>query len=320
MDRDELFLNLNEYNYNPMNDVLFKFIFGKEERKQITIDFLNAVLEPSLGHAIQDLAFAPSEMNPEHEGDKLTRLDVACILDTGEQVDVEVQVVNEGNMARRTLFYWSQMYLMSLPAGKTYDDLKPAITVNLLNFSFLPQEGPHAVYGLYNMETGDRLTRDLELHFLELPKYIKGVQKPISQMTKMERWLAYFANRLDKKGKEELAMSEAAIHTAMDAARIFLSNTAERRLYINKEMARMDRDSGLLHAERKGEQKGLQKGEQIGLQRGEQIGLQKGERIGEEKMGQLMQILSQEQNYTAIAMASTDKAFRESLYRKYHIV
>ncbi len=103
-------------------------------------------------------------------------------------------------------------------------------------------------------------------------------------------------------------MSEAAIHTAMDAARIFLSDTAERRRYLNREMARMDYDSGLLHAERKG------------LEKGEQIGLEKGEQIGEEKMGQLMQILSQEQNYTAIAMASTDKVFRESLYRKYHIV
>lgn len=47
-EEDALFENLNEYNYNPLNDVLFKFIFGKEERKQITIDFLNAVLNPSL--------------------------------------------------------------------------------------------------------------------------------------------------------------------------------------------------------------------------------------------------------------------------------
>ncbi len=99
-------------------------------------------------------------------------------------------------------------------------------------------------------------------------------------------------------------MSEAAIHTAMDAARIFLSNTAERRLYINKEMSRMDRDSGLLHAERKGEQKGLQKGEQI----------------GEDKMGRLMQILFQEKDFANAQAASTDKVLRESLYRKYHIV
>ncbi len=256
MNEDFLFENLNEYNYNPLNDVLFKFIFGKEERKQITIDFLNAVLHPSLGHSIQDLQFSNTEMSPEHDNDKLTRLDVACVLDSGEQVDVEVQVANEKNMARRTLYYWSQMYLMSLPAGKTYKNLKPCITINLVNFSFLPQEEPHALYGIYNSANGHQLTKDLAIHFLEIPKYAKQEKKPISEMSKMERWLAYFANQLDRKGKEELAMSEAAIQNAMDAARIFLNNTAERRLYINREMARMDRESQLEDAHEEGIKKG----------------------------------------------------------------
>lgn len=252
MNEDILFENLNEYNYNPLNDVLFKFIFGKEERKQITIDFLNAVLNPSLGHTIQDLQFSNTEMSPEHDHDKLTRLDVACVLDSGEQVDVEVQVANERNMARRTLYYWSQMYLMSLPAGKTYRNLKPCITINLVNFSFLPQEEPHALYGIYNPTNGHQLTKDLAIHFLEIPKYAKQEKKPISEMSKMERWLAYFANQLDRKGKEELAMSEVAIQNAMEAARIFLNNTAERRLYINREMARMDRESQLEDAHEDG--------------------------------------------------------------------
>ena len=252
MNEDILFENLNEYNYNPLNDVLFKFIFGKEERKQITIDFLNAVLNPSLGHTIQDLQFSNTEMSPEHDHDKLTRLDVACVLDSGEQVDVEVQVANEKNMARRTLYYWSQMYLMSLPAGKTYRNLKPCITINLVNFSFLPQKEPHALYGIYNPTNGHQLTKDLSIHFLEIPKYAKQEKKPISEMSKMERWLAYFANQLDRKGKEELAMSEVAIQNAMEAARIFLNNTAERRLYINREMARMDRESQLEDAHEDG--------------------------------------------------------------------
>ena len=256
MNEEFLFENLDEYNYNPLNDVLFKFIFGKEERKQITIDFLNAVLNPSLGHTIQDLQFSNTEMSPEHDHDKLTRLDVACVLDSGEQVDVEVQVANEKNMARRTLYYWSQMYLMSLPAGKTYRNLKPCITINLVNFSILPQEDPHAVYGIYNPTNEHQLTKDLAIHFLEIPKYAKQEKKPILEMSKMERWLAYFANQLDRKGKEELAMSEAAIQNAMEAARIFLNNTAERRLYINREMARMDRESQLEEAHEEGLEEG----------------------------------------------------------------
>lgn len=252
MNEEFLFENLDEYNYNPLNDVLFKFIFGKEERKQITIDFLNAVLNPSLGHPIQDLQFSNTEMSPEHDHDKLTRLDVACVLDSGEQVDVEVQVANKKDMARRTLYYWSQMYLMSLPAGKTYRNLKPCITINLVNFSFLPQEDPHVLYGIYNPTNKHQLTKDLAIHFLEIPKYAKQEKKPITEMSKMERWLAYFANQLDRKGKEELAMSEAAIQNAMEAARIFLNNTAERRLYINREMARMDRESQLEEAHEEG--------------------------------------------------------------------
>lgn len=34
----DMFANLSEKNFNPMNDIIFKFIFGKEERKDITID------------------------------------------------------------------------------------------------------------------------------------------------------------------------------------------------------------------------------------------------------------------------------------------
>ncbi len=297
MTTDMLFTNLNEYNYNPMNDVLFKFIFGKEERKQITIDFLNAVLEPSLGHPIRDLTFASTEMNPEHDNDKLTRLDVSCILDTGEQVDVEVQVLNEKNMNRRTLFYWAQMYLMSLPAGKTYNDLKPAITINLLSFAFLPQKEPHAMYGIYNKANGHQLTKDLELHFLEIPKYAKQAKhKSIAQMTKMERWLAYFANQLDKKGKEELAMSEAAIQEAMDAARVFFANTAERRQYINREMARMDRDSMIQDAHKEGQVEGFS------------------------LFGQLANILIAEGKSKDLQIAIANPDFRDTLLKKYHLI
>ena len=88
------FPELTEKNFNPMNDVLFKFIFGRPERKLITIDFLNAIAAEDLGHPITDIVFTPTENVPDSHDEKLTRLDVACTLDTGEQVDIEVQIVN----------------------------------------------------------------------------------------------------------------------------------------------------------------------------------------------------------------------------------
>jgi len=202
--------------FNPMNDVAFKFIFGKEERKQITIDFLNAVLQESLGHEIRDITFRQTEIPPDADDGKLSRLDIACELDTGELVDVEVQVVNYNDMQRRTLFYWARLYLLSLSRGEGYRVLRPAITINLLAFELLPQSEPVAMYSIYNPKTGDRLNKDMELHFIELPKYMKAPPKKIGELSKMERWLAYFANKLTDLEREELAMSEPAIKEAME--------------------------------------------------------------------------------------------------------
>ena len=75
---EQILQAIQSHHYDPMNDVLFKFIFGKVERKDITMDFLNSVLEPSLGHEIKDIRFLSTEMIPQNANEKLTRLDVAC--------------------------------------------------------------------------------------------------------------------------------------------------------------------------------------------------------------------------------------------------
>ena len=44
------------------------------------------------------------------------------------------------------------------------------------------------------------------------------VHKPVKEMTKMERWLAYFANKLNQKEREGLAMLNPEISEATDAS------------------------------------------------------------------------------------------------------
>ena len=203
--------------------------------------------------------------------------------------------VNYQNMKRRTLYYWSQVYLMRLPSGANYNDLRPTITINILAFELLPQDEPHAMYSIYNPQTHDRLNNDMELHFLELPKFVKGVQKPIREMTKMERWMAYFANRMNQSEKEELAMSEAAINNAYDATSIFLQDKAERLKYINREMAIMDYRSGMMSAEERGEKR------------------------ADERYSRLIQILMSQKRMDDIGRIAADAAYRKKLYQEFHL-
>ena len=239
--------------YNPMNDVLFKFIFGKDERKNITIDLLNAILNRTGKQAITDIQFKNSEIVPYYEDDKLTRLDIFCITEDETKIDVEVQLINKKDMERRSLFYWSQMYLMGLNKGDDYITLNPAITINILGHKIFPNEPLHSMYSIYNIETGRRLNEDLELHFLEIPKFQK---KPIGEMTRMERWLAYFSNKLDTEEMEELAMSDATIKKAVNDTDIFMMDFEERLKYINRQMAIMDYNTDMRVSREEGREEG----------------------------------------------------------------
>ena len=106
-------------------------------------------------------------------------------------------------------------------------------------------------------------------------------------------------------------MNETAIQNAMEAARLFLNSTEERRQYINREMARMDYESRLQLEHREGFQKGCEEGRQKGRQKGRQE-----EAI---RFSKLIQMLLSKGDMNEINAVTSDPTKREMLYEKYHI-
>ena len=243
-------------NYNPMNDYLFKFVFGREERKRITLSFLNAVLGREGVDELQDITFIDRDIEPQFAEDKLSRLDLYGVASDGSRINIEVQLVNLQHMEKRTLYYWARMY-QSIRRGDSYQKLDRAITINLLNFTMLPQQKPHTIYGLYDIQSGHRLTDDLEIHFIEIPKF---QVKSIKELKRLERWMAYFSNKLSEEEMEELAMSETAIRDAMQAEHVFMQDEIERWQYEQREKAVRDYISGLDASWQEGMEEGLERG------------------------------------------------------------
>ena len=257
---------------NPLNDYLFKFIFGREERKRITLSFLNAVLGLTEEHELRDITFIDRAFDPQFEEDKLSRLDLCCVADDGTRINIEVQLVNLRNMEKRTLYYWAKMY-QSLHRGEDYEQLNRAITINLLNFSLLPQKQAHTMYGLYDLASGHRLTEDIEIHFLEIPNF---EVKSVREMKRLERWLAYFSNKLNETETEALAMSEAAIQEAMKAEYVFMQDEIERWQYEQREKAIRDYISGMRAWRREGLKQGIEQGIKQGIKQGIEQGIEQG--------------------------------------------
>ena len=157
------------------------------------------------------------------------------------------------------------------------------------------------------------------MHFLEIPKFLRAGKKAIMDLTKLERWLSYFANRLSRQEKKELTMLDPAISDAYDAARIFFQNEEEHMNYIKREIDLMDYRADIQDAEERGEKRGEKRGEERGIKIGEERGEERGIKIGEKRLLRLMQLLTAQNRNDEIARAMTDEAYLQELYRAYSI-
>lgn len=257
--------------FNATNDALFKYIFGKEERKAITIDFLNTFLATEFDEPITDLSFTQTEMSPECYRDKEARFDVACQLWNGTKVDIEMQVVNNKDMDRRSIYYWADLFRKGFKIGSDYRELKPAITICILDYEMFSDEvapSPFSSWFISHSVTHARFSNHLGLHFLEIPKFDR-LKKNISEFSKMERWMCYFSSKLSFAEKEAIVNEEPEIMTALTATNNFFQSEAERQHYIDREIVRMDMKSALRSEREEGWAEGMAKGMAKGIAKGE---------------------------------------------------
>ena len=81
--------------YSLMNDELFGYVFGREESRDITAEFLSAALEKDFGHPITGISFVPPMELPVHgDLDQVSRFMARCELGDEEHIFAELQLVN----------------------------------------------------------------------------------------------------------------------------------------------------------------------------------------------------------------------------------
>ena len=240
---------------NRLNDVFFKYLLGDEKKKSLTLSFINGILNRTGNDLFTDLEFLDKELTPITEAGKVSVLDIRARMNDGSQVNIEVQVCKDPDMARRSLYYWARMYSGALHKGAPYRSLMPAISINLMDFNAFEQYTTcHHSYHVHNDETHDILIGDLEMHFIELEKIRIG---DIRKLRKSEQWIAYFSHQCSDEQREVLAMSEPAIKEAMNCEMHFTQDEKLRRKYEIQEKARRDYISMMYNIE-KGREEGLE--------------------------------------------------------------
>ena len=110
---------------DPKNDIVFQKLFGCEKNAALLIDLLNAILKEQLSSQITSVEFLDRKMDTQNILDeKIGILDVRVKSNDGSAINIEIQLVNQYNMIKRTLFYLSKMYLSQIAKGKNYNKVK----------------------------------------------------------------------------------------------------------------------------------------------------------------------------------------------------
>jgi len=204
---------------DPKADVVFKKIFG--QHPDLLKSFLNAVLPLSGDGLIKSLEYLPSDQVPVIPLLKYTIVDVKCTDHQGQIFIVEMQIEWTASFMQRMLFNASQAYVKQLGKAEDYHLLKPVYGLGLINSEFdSKSEDWYHHYKIVNIENPKKEIKDLQLVFIELPKF---KAKTLEEKKLRVLWLRFISelNAETKKIPEEwLAVPEIkkAVELSEEAA------------------------------------------------------------------------------------------------------
>jgi predicted transposase/invertase (TIGR01784 family) len=210
---------------NPTTDIAFKKIFGSEEHKIVLIEFLNAILD--LEAPIEDVTLLNPYQAPKLEGLKETTLDVRARDAWQREFIVEMQVEKETGFEKRVLYYSSKNYAQQLEKGEEYHRLRPVIFLGVLDFVMFESPGYLARHLIVNPDTGERVLKDFEFNFIELPKFDKQEHE---LTTLPEQWIYFLKNVQDLEMMPASVASEG-LREAYEIANKFGWKRDELELY-----------------------------------------------------------------------------------------
>lgn len=242
---------------DPKIDFIFKNIFGNKTSSNILISLLNAVLGyKKEGKKITEITIDDSFIKKENIDDKFSILDIKATLNDGTRVNIEMQILDQYDMKKRSLYYLSRLYSEQLKQGDEYRKLNGAIGINILNFNLLSNDRYHNHYLFKENETNEIYTELMQIHIIELPKFNK---KPNEIKDELESWVE-FLKEPSVEVVEMLSKKVPEIVEAFEVLKVVSSNEETRRDAEIRIKAMSDKASSLAGAKEEGLQQGLHQG------------------------------------------------------------
>ena len=278
---------MSEFLMKPKIDFAFKEIMMNERAR---IGFLSAVLKLDPAD-IRKTTILNTSLRKLHEDEKLGILDVRLLMNDTTEIDIEIQLSALNIWADRSLFYLAKMFTEQISTGQNYSVFKKCVSISILDFDLF--HGESEFYSRFHIREDTRhilYTDKMEFHVLELPKLPKELREGCSDL---ELW-AKFINSERKEDFDMLAEKNTYISSAYEQLQVISQDQQKRLEYEARLKATLDYNQGMLEAEQRGIQQGIQQ-ERENTERERQKAEQERQRAeaAEARIRELEQMLNQ---------------------------
>ncbi len=232
---------------DPKVDFAFKYVFGREQNEPLLVLLLNAILDPPPAQRLVGLTLLNPLLPQDATEDKLSILDIRAHDTQGRIYNIEMQMLSHKFLKERVLYYWAKLFSQQLTGGDDYKELQPTISVLLLDDLLFPGETDcHQRFRLWNETHSLTYSDRLEIHVIELPKFVK-VQHELR--TDLDGWLFFLQHIAQLElnpWPSELRF--AGLQHAAKELEMLAATDLERQRYEDRVKGQMDLRSGLLSA------------------------------------------------------------------------
>ena len=247
----------NRRKFKPKNDVIFQELF-KPGNEDITKAFLSSIIKEDITEINMDVS---THTNRDYLNSKLGILDLRVKLENNVQCNVEVQLIDYGNMIDRMLFYWSKQFSKNLNKSQDYSKLERTISIAILNFKIEDLKDIKNFYSNWKIiEKKDRkkiLTNKLDLYIIEMPKLLEQEHKELDD--NLTQWML-FLNNPDSVEVKEIMEENDKIKEAAEKYDVILGDEELIRLAELKEKGEMDERNMKRVAREEGIKEGMKEG------------------------------------------------------------
>lgn len=258
------------------DDIMFKAFFSRKENEIFLKDFISSILgeEIKIKKVIHD-----ARLEQLAREQKYGILDLDVELESGELINIEMQLKDHKNIERRTTFYASKKISEQEGIGSFYENIKKVIIIAILDYNFidLPEyltktvrvAKEHREYELNNL---------VEYYYIELEKFRE--QNP-DMSDRLNQWLAFLDG--ERRDLLEMAKKENKLIDEADKRYNVLTGDEEvKRLAEIRLLSAMEEHSALETARQEGNkigmEQGIKEGKEQGIKEGKKQGIEEGKR------------------------------------------